>query len=559
MENLVVILPIQKIEKTFEVFLNEINETIGDYQVIIVNDGCFSSLNEIPARYKEKIHIVHHAVSLGMGQAIKSGINHYLVNNKQDQSGLIVVNRNDGVVFSEDIDQMTDHFNENPDHLIWGYSESNEQINFVLRNAIFLFGAMNGFSIEHLQSSIFTIPGNMLIPVLYLTENGDDFVLDVLSVAGKMKCGISEVQTCLESQKYDYSTKKILKDSLRQIFVFMRFSFTSIITAAIDMAVFSLIYFLSHNILFSIIISRITAGTFQFISGKHIVFRSKNNYRKELIKYILLVATLMMLSYGVLTPMVIYLRITPYFAKILSEVLIFILSFAAQRLFVFSADSHGENTDWDQYYKNTPKTTSITRRITERILVDLMKNNQPENMKNICEFGGGNSSFFPAIRKSFPDVMYTVVDNNQYGLNLFLKNNQDDKLIKGIVGDILSPEEYIPQSDIVYSVGLIEHFTPEDTKRAIKEHFNVCRPGGIVILTFPTPTWLYQVARSIANFWGLWHFHDERPLSFTEVIEIVKEFGDVKESLINWPIVFTQGVVLIKANEVIANKVKSEF
>jgi putative flippase GtrA len=558
MEKPAIILPVRKNEKPFDEFIKDIAGSFSDYYVVIVNDGCYSDV-ELPVEYKGKIDVIHHATSLGLGRAIKSGINQYLVNKKHLQKSVIVVNRDDGFVFREDVEKISEYIERNPNDLIWGYSEINEKSKFIVNTAVRLFGLLSGLKISNLMSTIFAIPYPLLLPTLHLNDSGDDISLDILSLVGKWHYQIMEVVISQDNQQSGYSTRRIIKDSLKLFFIFLRFSFISIITAGIDMAVFSLLFFLTNNILLSIVISRITAGTFQFVSGKHLVFRSRNNYRKELIKYILLVAILMMLSYSVLTPMVIYLRLSPYLAKVITEAVIFFLSFAAQKMFVFSSEDHGESTDWDQYYKTAPKTTVVTRKFTERILINLMEKYRPENIKQICEFGGGNSTFFPIVRASFPNTMYAVVDNNQLGLNLFLENNQDDPFIQGFVDDILSPTNRIPTADIVYSVGLIEHFSPEDTKRAIKEHFNVCRPGGIVILTFPTPTWLYQAARSIADFLGLWHFHDERPLSFKEVIEIAKEFGEVKESLINWPIVFTQGVILVEANEAITNKVEGEF
>ena len=65
--------------------------------------------------------------------------------------------------------------------------------------------------------------------------------------------------------------------------------------------------------------------------------------------------------------------------------------------------------------------------------------------------------------------------------------------------------------------------------------------------TFPAPTWLYRCARQISERLGLWIFHDERPLTMQSVVREMKKYGDCIDSFINWKIVFTQGIVVIKA------------
>jgi cyclopropane fatty-acyl-phospholipid synthase-like methyltransferase len=92
---------------------------------------------------------------------------------------------------------------------------------------------------------------------------------------------------------------------------------------------------------------------------------------------------------------------------------------------------------------------------------------------------------------------------------------------------------------VVLSVGLIEHFTPGGTRTAIENHFRYCKPGGLVILSYPTPTPLYRVARSIAEFFQAWRFPDERPLGRGEVHETAVRYGALVEDRILWPLVFT--------------------
>jgi cyclopropane fatty-acyl-phospholipid synthase-like methyltransferase len=95
-------------------------------------------------------------------------------------------------------------------------------------------------------------------------------------------------------------------------------------------------------------------------------------------------------------------------------------------------------------------------------------------------------------------------------------------------------------ADLVFSVGLIEHFDEEGTRRAVDAHFALLKPGGIAVISFPTPTPLYRLARAAAELAGAWIFHDERPLRLAEVAAAAGPHAEMLSHRILWPIVFTQ-------------------
>ena len=97
-----------------------------------------------------------------------------------------------------------------------------------------------------------------------------------------------------------------------------------------------------------------------------------------------------------------------------------------------------------------------------------------------------------------------------------------------------------PAADLVFSVGLIEHFDREGTRRAVDAHFDLLKPGGIAVISFPTPTPLYRLARMAAELAGAWIFHDERPLRLVEVAAAAAPHVRLLSHRILWPIVFTQ-------------------
>lgn len=118
--------------------------------------------------------------------------------------------------------------------------------------------------------------------------------------------------------------------------------------------------------------------------------------------------------------------------------------------------------------------------------------------------------------------------------------------VRLINADLLQPVGLPDAGDITYSVGLVEHFDVVGTDEVIARHFEITRSGGLVLITFPTPTWLYRSVRRVIEWLGLWGFPDERPLGFDEVRAAMVKHGDVVFETINWPLMLTQGVIVAR-------------
>jgi 2-polyprenyl-3-methyl-5-hydroxy-6-metoxy-1,4-benzoquinol methylase len=200
-------------------------------------------------------------------------------------------------------------------------------------------------------------------------------------------------------------------------------------------------------------------------------------------------------------------------------------------------------TDWTAYYSKVASYTKITRRISIGQILKVFKQNINLEDLKICEIGGGNSFILHDIIKAFNVERYHVIDFNALGLQL-LKAQVHNLPITLENCNVLDEFKGTEKYDLVFSVGLIEHFDVGNTKKAIEAHFQRCVPGGFVFISFPTPTLLYRIIRNSAEVLGIWKFPDERPLSFKEVKSTMSEHGVIKHEYINWLIGLTQGYLL---------------
>lgn len=206
-------------------------------------------------------------------------------------------------------------------------------------------------------------------------------------------------------------------------------------------------------------------------------------------------------------------------------------------------------TNWTSYYSKPYKTASWSRRITSRLLVNILTNHHISK-PDIIEIGGGNSCFYDSISAAFFPNSYLVLDYNDLGCQLFNERVKKDGsgYPVAVKWNALEPDLSVIRKtpSLVMSFGLIEHFSPTDTAKIIKTHFDLLESGGIVLLTFPTPSFSYKIIRFFAELFHKWIFTDERPLKMAEVLGECKKHGDVLESVFNHKILLSQGIIVCR-------------
>jgi len=209
------------------------------------------------------------------------------------------------------------------------------------------------------------------------------------------------------------------------------------------------------------------------------------------------------------------------------------------------AARQNRSTDWNKYYANPFPASRITRRMTAKKVVGLFNDVPGDNRLDIAELGGGNSFMAGNIMAEIGVRHYVVWDTNTRGLDLFRAHHSDRQNVDAHLGDVRDIDVKA-EFDIVFSIGLIEHFDEDGTRRALESHFRLCKAGGHVLVSFPTPTAPYHLIRGLATLTGTWKFPDERPLHFEEVLGVALPHGTLTHRSILWGIGLTQGYVVFQ-------------
>lgn len=533
----------------------------GFATIAVVNDG---STTETAARVfagleQEKLCLIRtHALNMGKGAALKLGLD-CIYSRYPQCPGVITVDA-DGQHCIADILNVARERLEHPDALILGtrcFDEAGIPFRSRIGNKMtrLLMRLFLGIAIRDTQTGLRAIPRRLIPELLNLASNRYEFELEMLILAKHRGVPIREIAIrTIYLNGNESSHFNPLLDSVKIYFVLFRYILSSAATALFDYLVFLLVLPLTGgSILLSTYLSRAAALCVNYTLVRNLVFDSRTALRRTFPLYLLLVCVSGFLSAMIVMGLKSALGLDERLGKLLAETVLYLINFLIQRDFIFrSPESLREpgTTDWDSYYSAPAATAGYARNIVAGKLMEMLRKFRPAERFSLAELGGGNSCFFDRIEKEFLPLRYTIYDSNALGIRKFRERTEQRPDISIRELDLLNCNpDGEEKSDIVLSVGLIEHFMPENTARMIRRHFELAKDGGIVILFFPTPTLLYRTTRSLAELLRVWIFHDERPLDAAEVETAVVPYGTILHKEIIWSNFLTQQIIIARKNQ----------
>lgn len=523
--------------------------------IICVDDGSgiefchiFEKLNSLG------VTILCHAVNLGKGNALKTGIN-YIALNYPETIGAVTLDA-DGQHTAKDCIAVAKALNSNRRQLVLGVRLFNAATvplrskfgNIVTRYVTRFFA---GVDVSDTQTGLRGIPTFIFASLLKLKSGGYDFELDMLMTACDQKVSILEVP--IETVYIDNNASSNFNpfwDSVRIYMVFLRFNISAFFTFILDFVVFWIVFAVSSSIGLSIVFARLCAGLFNYTVNRSVVFKSSRRHAEAMSLYFATVLVMGLIAYYGIAEITKTTGINVYIAKVMVESVLFVFSFIIQRDFVFynkRNDVTDKNeTNWASYYKSRGCISSVTSAIAFWSFKRSIATYATE-IKSIAELGGANSIFYDRFKSNFPEVKLYLIDKCPH-ISTFREKVLRDINSFDINTDILLDEfrQLNDSVDCVVSFGLIEHFNEKDTETMIAKHFTLVKPGGIVYLSFPTPTLLYRITRKLLTFIGKWPFHDERPLTFDEVLKTAEQYGRVVNRGMSYRLGLTQGVIIVR-------------
>ncbi|MDO5519919.1 MAG: bifunctional glycosyltransferase family 2/GtrA family protein [bacterium] len=316
-----------------------------DQPIIVVNDG--STKETIPyfQEIEHEVTILTHPANQGKGEALKTALLYVYLH--FDSSYGTVTADADGQHTVNDILRVSKELMENPETLILGCRKFEGKVPFrsKLGNQFTktIFQIVAGKRISDTQTGLRGIPYDM-IPVFYDIEGSRyEYEMTMLFKAIRNQMTIKEVPIMTIYEEHNASSHfRAVKDSLLIYKEVLKFSCSSLLAFFIDYGMYALLLTITDHLVLSNVIARIVSASVNYTINKKLVFQSKEGIVASALKYALLAAALLLVNTGLLSLFVGQFGANQYAAKILVELLLFVISLFVQKTYVFRKDKEIE-------------------------------------------------------------------------------------------------------------------------------------------------------------------------------------------------------------------------
>jgi len=307
--------------------------------VIVLDDGSPLACSEVfdAAGRIAGVHRLRHAVNLGKGRALKTGINYFL-SELTGFTGLVTADA-DGQHRPEDIVRVAAALPAAHGRAVLGSRQFSRDVplrsrfgNLLTRE---IFQLATGAKLGDTQTGLRAFPREMLAELMLL--DGERYEYEMTVLVYLCRKGRRPVEVPIETVYIDGNKSSHfdpVRDSMRIYFVLLRFFASSLVAAGIDFAGFSASFALTHNVLGSLVVGRLSSLA-NFALNKRYVFQSGVPLPRALLRYYLLVLGVAAVSYGAIRGLTGYLGWNVFATKLVVDSLLSLASFSIQRTLVF--------------------------------------------------------------------------------------------------------------------------------------------------------------------------------------------------------------------------------
>ncbi|MEG1651729.1 MAG: glycosyltransferase family 2 protein, partial [Oscillospiraceae bacterium] len=267
--------------------------------IVVVDDGSGVNYSLLFERAESmSCTVLHHAVNLGKGRALKTAFNQILFQFPQ-VCGVITAD-SDGQHSADCIKNCAIALCQNPDKLIMGCRDFVGE-SVPLKNRLgnkftaLVFRLFCGIKVSDTQTGLRAIPINFIKTLMVVKGEGFEFETNMLIESRISEFEIMEVPIKTIYQGENYTTHfNPLRDSLRIYSLLGKYVFSSLFSTVVD---FVLFYILikslrsavpSYYIFISTAVARIISAIINYIINRKLVFKSNAKATGSAVKYTLL-------------------------------------------------------------------------------------------------------------------------------------------------------------------------------------------------------------------------------------------------------------------------------
>lgn len=339
---MIALIPVYEPDDRLITLLKELENTAFD--AIVIDDGSGWRYQEIFDKAKSYATVLSYEKNRGKGAALKSGYEYI----KEHYKGkyVIVTMDSDGQHTVQDAMKLCEKLLQNPKKLIIGKRNFSKEVPLRSKfgNACtrVVYRLVTGIRVYDTQSGLRAFDNSLSDFMLDVKGQRYEYEMNVLMECQKNKIQIMEED--IETIYIDNNSSShfnTLKDSFRIYKEILKFSASSLICFCLDFSLY--LIFLSttsglgtlNSLRLSNISARIISAVVNFTLNRKYVFKSNSNVFHAAIKYILLCMFILTINTAMLGFLVEYVNIDKSLAKIITELSLFALSMAIQKMMIF--------------------------------------------------------------------------------------------------------------------------------------------------------------------------------------------------------------------------------
>lgn len=338
----IVLIPAYEPKKKILKLIEELRQKT-DFQILVVDDGSGEAYAPIFSEAERMgCRVLTHTKNRGKGAALKTGF--AWIKKHAWENTVIVTADCDGQHTVRDIARTAWNVKPGGHEIILGSRTFEGDVpgrsrvgNTISRKIFTLF---TGLKIWDTQTGLRGFPATALDWLIAIPGDRFEYEQNMLFDGKRMGYTFREIpiETIYENDNKGTHFHPV-RDSLLVAMCFLRFSAVSLTCAVLDFTLLGVFFNLTKNLLFAVIITRIITAGLQYTANHFLVFREKKEgMARSSVRYVALAGTMLFLNYLALSLFTGVFRIPLFWAKLLTETLLFLLSYGVQKNFVFTGE-----------------------------------------------------------------------------------------------------------------------------------------------------------------------------------------------------------------------------
>lgn len=315
------------------------------FAVVLVDDGSGAEYEHLFFECSRYAEVLYHTQNAGKGCALKTGLQYIL--GRFDGNSVVVTVDADGQHRVDDALAVCRVAEQFPNSLVLGSRKLKNNVPLRSRfgNTVtrLVYRISTGLKIYDTQTGLRAFKASLIQNLLNIPGERYEYEMNILLHFAREGILIKEHE--IETIYIDNNSQShfdAVKDSVRIYKEILKFSASSFVGFLTDYAAYSLLLLLTGNFRTSNIIARIISASVNFTLNRKFVFGSKENILKAAVKYFLLAIAILFGNTLMLEFLVNTCGVHQMLAKIITEVLLFTLSWFIQKLIVFKTQKGGD-------------------------------------------------------------------------------------------------------------------------------------------------------------------------------------------------------------------------